>query len=304
MIRLAAGDATVEIAPGVGAALASFTLGGVDLLRPTPPDAIAAGDVRRFACYPLIPYSNRIADARFVFDGSEHRLTRNFGDSPHAIHGVGWQRAWDVVEATAATAQVAFSHDALAERAASWPWPFEATQTFALSAQPAGALLSVRLSIANAGERAFPFGLGWHPFFPKTPDTTLGFAAAGVWENDASQLPLVRTGVPDHWRFVPARALGALALDHVFEHATAAATIAWPARRREVMLDADSVLDRRVVYVPDGRDFLAFEPVSHMTDAFNRAARGEASTGMRVLPPRCAFSCTMRIHARATGPGA
>jgi aldose 1-epimerase len=58
------------------------------------------------------------------------------------------------------------------------------------------------------------------------------------------------------------------------------------------------------VYVPPGRDFLAFEPVSHMTDAFNRAARGESRTGMRVLPPGEAFSCTMRIDARTTGPGA
>mgnify|MGYP005817313353 CR=1 FL=1 len=50
-------------------------------------------------------------------------------------------------------------------------------------------------------------------------------------------------------------------------------------------IDADSSLDRRVVYVPAGRDLLAFEPATHMTDAFNRAARGQADTGTRRLPP-------------------
>jgi hypothetical protein len=38
-----------------------------------------------------------------------------------------------------------------------------------------------------------------------------------------------------------------------------------------------------------------------MTDAFNRAARGEPDTGTRILPPGGAFSCTIRIHARTTG---
>jgi aldose 1-epimerase len=52
------------------------------------------------------------------------------------------------------------------------------------------------------------------------------------------------------------------------------------------------------VYVPAGRDFLAVEPVTHMTDGFNRAARGEAGTGTRTLAAGAAFSCTMRISVR------
>ena len=304
LIRLVAGDATVELAPEVGGAIAAFTLGGIDILRPTPDDARSAADVRGFACYPLVPYSNRIANARLAFDGRGYALARNFGDSPHAIHGVGWQRAWTLVDATASAAQLALSHSALAPDAAAWPWPFHVTQTFALAARPTGATLAVRLAIANPSEDAFPFGLGWHPFFPKTTDTTLGFAAESVWENDAEQLPVSRVDVPVRWRFDPPRPLAALALDHVFEPATGTATIGWPGRRRTAAIDADGALDRRVVYVPPGRDFLAFEPVSHMTDAFNRAARGEARTGMRVLPPGGAFSCTMRIDARTTGPGA
>jgi aldose 1-epimerase len=50
-----------------------------------------------------------------------------------------------------------------------------------------------------------------------------------------------------------------------------------------------------VVFIPPGRDFLAVEPVTHMTDAFNRAAAGQADTGTRLLAPGRTFSCTMRI---------
>jgi aldose 1-epimerase len=50
-----------------------------------------------------------------------------------------------------------------------------------------------------------------------------------------------------------------------------------------------------VVYVPAERNFLAIEPVTHQTDAFNRAAAGAADTGMRILEPNQGFSCTMRL---------
>ncbi len=298
-VRLAAGDAAVEIAPAVGGAIASFTLAGADILRPTPHDARAEGNVRAFACYPLVPYSNRIANARLAFDGREHALAWNFGDSPHAIHGVGWQRAWSVLSSSDADVQLALDHDALGDAASSWPWPFRVLQTFALERSARGATLSVRLAIENAGRHAFPFGLGWHPFFPKPPGTTLAFAATHVWRSDPTQIPVARVAVPDAWRFDSPRPLGDVELDHVFEPSTGTATIRWPARALAVAIDADRALDRRVVFVPPGRDYLAFEPATHMTDAFNRAERGEQGTGTRLLPPGASFSCTMRLQASA-----
>ena len=298
LVRLAAAGATVEIAPAIGGAIASFTLAGIDILRPTPDGEHAGGNVRSFACYPLVPYSNRIANAQLSFDGRVHALARNFGDSPHAIHGVGWQRPWSVVSSSDSGVQLALEHDARGGSAAAWPWPFRVLQTFSLAPSARGATLSIRLAIENAGGRAFPFGLGWHPFFPKPPGTTLAFSATHVWENDSTRIPVARVAVRGAWRFDAARELGDVVLDHVFEPSTGVATIGWPSRGLSVAIDADRSLDRRVVYVPPGGDFLAFEPASHMTDAFNRAARGERGTGTRILPPGATFSCTMRLQAR------
>ncbi|MCC6378087.1 MAG: aldose 1-epimerase, partial [Burkholderiales bacterium] len=125
MTRLAAGDAEIELAPQTGGAIAAFTLLGEPILRSTPDDARTANDVRRHACYPLIPYSNRIALARLSWSGRTHDLARNFGDSPHAIHGIGWQRAWSVASRSTDTALLTLDHDGSDTTA--WPWPFRAT---------------------------------------------------------------------------------------------------------------------------------------------------------------------------------
>ncbi len=61
------------------------------------------------------------------------------------------------------------------------------------------------------------------------------------------------------------------------------------------MIEADSACAYLVVVVAPARGFVAIEPATRETDAFNRGERGEADTGTRWLPSGAAFSCTMRI---------
>ncbi len=293
-LRLAAGDSTVTLLPALGGAIASFTIGAQDVLRPKPREALAAGNVRATACYPLVPYSNRIAAAMLHLpDGTRHALAENFGDHPHAIHGVGWQRAWDVAHAEAARALLCFEHRPVGEGARAWPFAFSATQAFALAADGDRVTLDVSLAIESTE----------HPFFPRDDATRLGFRATGVWETDDTGLPTRHVAVDGRWRFEPSRALAGVTLDNVFTGWDGRATLG---RRRQgltVSIEADTALACLVVYVPTGRDFLAVEPVTHVTDAFNRMARGETGTGTRTLDPGAAYSCRMRVTcARMSAP--
>ena len=184
--------------------------------------------------------------------------------------------------------------------ALAWPWPFEAMQAWSLRASADGtsAHLSLKLTIANPGAAAFPFGLGWHPFFVRSAATRVGLGARGVWETDATRLPTRHVVDPPRWRFDPPRAPGSETIDNVFTGWDGEATLADANRRIAVTLHADRATRFLVVYAPEGRNFLALEPVTHITDAFNRAARGERETGMRTLRPGSAFSCTMEIGVR------
>ena len=300
LLELATNDATVVIAPEIGGSIVSFDVAGRAMLRPTPQSALDARDVRDVGCYPLVPYSNRIRNARLDFDGRRFDLAHNFGGHPHSIHGVGWQRAWTVADASHNAARLVLSHDASGSDALAWPWPFEAVQAFHV-AQPASghpsAVLAVTLALRNTGTEAFPFGLGFHPFFPKSAATRLAFHAERVWKNDATQLPHSLVAIPPDWHFDPARPLDAIALDNVFTGWRGSATLDDDARRTSIRIDADRALAFLVVYAPSDGDFVAVEPVTNETDAFNRSAAGAHATGMRILAPGAAFSCTMRIAA-------
>lgn len=295
-LELRAGDAAVTLLPALGGAVASFTHRGRDVLRPTPPEAIAAGNVRSTACYPLLPYSNRIALAELsTAGGTRHALARNFGDHPHSIHGVGWQREWHLERAGSSHALLSLEHCPGGEDRAAWPFAFRARQSFTLDCVADRATLSMSLAIESLDARAFPFGLGWHPFFPRDAATRLGFRAKGAWTTDATGLPTRHVASEGAWRFDPPQPLAGVTLDNVFTGWDGRATIESAQSGHALAIEADAALAFLVVYVPAGRDFLAVEPVTHMTDAFNRAARGDGGTGTRLLDPGAAYSCTMRL---------
>jgi aldose 1-epimerase len=300
MVELRADAAAVDLMPELGGAITSFTWRDHPVLRPTPASALATRNVRLASCYPLVPYSNRIRNATLSFRGCEHALERNFGLHPHTIHGVGWQRPWSVVSAERSRAQLKLEHDPRVDGAGAWPWPFRATQTFELGSAGTAAVLSTTLTLDNKGTQPFPFGLGWHPFFAADAATKVGFGAQAVWQNDSTQLPVQRIAVPAAWPFRDARPLAGLAIDNVFTGWSGRADVTNASTGVRATLAADRACGCLVVYAPPRADFVALEPVTHETDAFNRSAAGAQDVGFRTLAPGCGFSCTMRIAVSAS----
>ncbi|MBP6765706.1 MAG: aldose 1-epimerase, partial [Rubrivivax sp.] len=143
---LQAGGLRCELRPELGGCLAGLWLDGEPVLRSTP--AAQLDTVRQSACYPLVPFSNRVAHATLQWQGTSHPLVRHRADEPHAIHGVGWQRPWAVLEADAQFAMLAFEH----RPDASWPFAFDCSQTLKLSETA----LELTLSITNQSATPAP----------------------------------------------------------------------------------------------------------------------------------------------------
>ncbi|HVE51512.1 MAG TPA: aldose 1-epimerase [Casimicrobiaceae bacterium] len=294
-VTLAVSDSTVEIAPAIGGAIASFRDRQWDVLRSTGGIAREQGNVRQFACYPLVPYSNRIAHARLQVGDDVYELARNFGDHPHSIHGIGWQRAWQLIARDDDSVLLELIHDPSGEAAHAWPFAFRARQAFLLSRHGDAAMLTATLSIENCDSRPFPCGLGWHPFFPRDATTALCFRAESIWRTDDTRLPIQNRSVDSATNFADCKSIADTRLDNVFAGWGGNAELRWPNASHRVSIEADRSLAFLVLFIPDDRGYLAIEPVTHMTDAFNRAARGEGDTGTFTLAPGDNRCGTMRI---------
>jgi aldose 1-epimerase len=264
-----------ELAPHIGGSILTLTHGSRAVLRPTPDDAVAQLAVRRTACFPLVPYANRIAEGRFQWDGRDYRLAENFPDSRHPLHGVGWRRPWDVVSADESTCRLRLEHRPRAGDEEDWPFAFDAEQAIALS----GTGLRVSLSVTNTHEAAAPLGLGFHPLFARRGGERLIFQASAAWRNGADMLPASRVS-GDLWEHSRGQAVGAQNLDNDFVGWQGTARIE-SAHFPAIRISASPTLSCLRVFTPPDKDFFAVEPVSHSTDAINH---GDAADVLRVLP--------------------
>ncbi len=277
-LELRAGSLRLALRPDLGGSIAGLWLGDLPVLRSHEAADLASSRVS--GCYPLVPYSGRLGYRRFRWLGQDHTTQPNFDDNPHSLHGVAWQRAWEVVSSSASEAELRYVHTADAH----WPFAFEVRQRFVLSP---GAL-EVHLSFHNQAASAQPVGLGWHPYFPKRSRSRLHVELTDRWDSDASGLPTRR---------VPQQGIDGdvthLAFDHCFE--------GWkgPARLRDekVSVKLTSSLPYLVVFTPALKDYYCVEPVSHVSNAIHMAE--PAMHGLRSLAAGATQDAWMKLEIGA-----
>jgi aldose 1-epimerase len=251
----------LTVDPRRGGAIRAFDWRGKDIFRPTA--ASAGDDPFDTACFPMVPYVNRVAHGRFNFGGHAVQLARNWSEDPHPLHGQGWRAPWTVEAASDSSARLRFEGGA-----DDWPWRYRSEQSFQLLADE----LSVELRIENLSDTAMPAMLGLHPYFRQPEQAQLQAQLPRVWLTDRAALPVQEERTPAAWSFEPARPIGAVALDNGFSGWNGVATLRWPDRTVTVRATHCDCLH---VYAPAGQDFFCIEPQSAAPGALSRNA-GEA----------------------------
>ncbi len=267
----------LSLRPDLGGCIESALFAGQPVLRSSQPGSLQ--QVRQCASYPLIPFSNRIAHAQLQWNGTSHPLVKNFEGEAHSIHGIGWQREWQVLEQSDDFCMLSLEHDGKG----AWPFAFDASQTFRLH----GNALELTMSITNQSPHAAPVGLGWHPYFVKTPSSQLQFEANSMWEMASDKLPTVQK--PHSGLDQP---IAALDVDHCFSGWSGKATLK-DAKRRCII---ESNVQHLVVFTTPEKDFIAIEPVSHANNAMNAGNEKESqSRGVRILQSGQSWQISMSI---------
>lgn len=276
---LKAGGSEVTLLPRLGGSIGSFTVDGRAVMRPTPADAASPLDT---ACFPLVPYANRIADGRFTFAGRDYALPVNVDGFEHPLHGLGWLKQWTVAEQSEDSAVLTCAHAADSD----WPWTWAAAQRFDL----ADGALRVVLEVTNRSGEAMPCGLGQHPYFVREDGAKLTFTASGVWLSDERMIPV---------ETAPADAFGDFAEGSapLPDTLTDNCWFGWNGHATWGDVEVSSPEAGFVhVYAPPGEDFLCIEPTSQMPDALSQP--DFAAAGGTVLRPGETMALAMEIRVR------
>jgi len=246
-------------------------------MRQVEPPLITSSGASSFV---LIPYSNRLRDGRFTFEGMEYQLR---GPEVHAIHGDVRNRPLRVLQYTPARIVMEFvSHDF---DDVNFPFPFASKITYALD----GPRLSSHIEVTNTGHKNMPAGCGFHPYFNRwlpgsTGEVEIQLTVDGIYpgETPLPTGPAVPLQPAQDFRIQRPLPVG---LDHCFAGWNREAMIDWPGSGIRARLNAREGMEHVILYSPRDRRYFALEPVTNANDGFNLFAQGYRNCGVVVLRP-------------------
>ena len=310
--------AVAEIAPGLGNNCYAFRAAdagpgseGANWLNliDAPPDLVTLQEHPDIYGIPILfPFPNRIRSGAWQFEGRTYQFDKP-PDSPTSIHGLLLNRPYQVeshmADENGAKLVCTLDSRDFADIGRQYPFPFKISIAYALK----DAVLSMGVSIQNAGNRNMPMGFGIHPYFRVGLSPGANAAAALIkvpavayWELDADSLPTgERRATAGALDLRDGKAFSGLSLDHVYADVQMEADGASRCviENREtghgMVMESDAVFRELVIYTPPGRDVICFEPYTCPTDAINLEARG-VPAGVIVLAPGEMFSATVRIR--------
>ena len=280
MVELIGDGFVTRIDPANGGRIVSLVIGGVERILPRA-RARAHEPALYWGCYAMVPWAGRLANGRIPTQDGEVRLEPNL--PPSAIHGLGFDKSWEIVERSATAVTMTCEL-----RGLGWPFGGRAVQTLRAGEK------SLELELEVGGyTTAGPAGLGWHPWFtrPPTGDLELRVDASAVLVLDADGVPTgqVRRVTPsEDLRAGPP--LGDRRLDHVYVRSKGPAIVRWP--DLELRIEYDKSLQTVVVHTPP--EGVCVEPQTMWPNAPLLAAAGLRDTGLRTLAPGDTLSASER----------
>lgn len=264
------------LVPTLGGAVAAWQAetpdGDIDLWRPWDGHTT---DRYRLASFAMLPWSNRISGGGFEHAGRFHPIAPNREGEPYPIHGDGWLQRWSIARPSIDTLVMTLE----SHRFDGNPYDYAARQTFTLRERG----LDQRVEVTHLGDEPLPYGLGLHPWFPRTAGTRLMAPVQGVWLSGADPLPTTHTSAfPPTWDLnAGIDAGGGPLIDNAYTGFGGTARIEWPDQGVALTMTVPAVVAAGpslpqaccLLYRPPVGEAFCFEPVTQPIDPFHLDGR-------------------------------
>jgi aldose 1-epimerase len=239
----------------------------------------------------LAPWANRLDQDAFWANGKKYHLNpdlKNFRyDSfRQPIHGlVVYASQWQVT-----SLQSGEEHAAVTSRLEFWRYPewmaqFPFAHAYEMTYRLKDGVLEVDTTVENLSAVQMPVSVAFHPYFtlPGVPrDQWL--VRIPVRDHVVLNEKLTPTGQQEPFTAAQPISLRGRQLDDVFSGIDHSAEFSVEGGGKKVALRFGPKFHVAVVYAPPGRDFICFEPMSGITNAFNLAHEGKYAGLQHIAP--------------------
>lgn len=286
-LALTSGGLRLALAPESGGAVAGFWLHEKDacfaLMRPLPE---AANDALHAACFPMLPFANCLRDNSFRFGGQTYSVAPNMPPARLNFHGSGWRMPWRVAAQSADTALLRLD-------AEDGVWRYRAEQRFTLTATA----LSITLCVTNDAASPMPFSMGLHPWFPRHGASQVRFRAGGLWRLTPEGEAMGQACQPPELDFSGPRPVPRRGLNECYEGWEGEARIDWPAIGLSLVLSADPIFSRLMLYSPQtDPETFCLEPQTCPPCGFDGLETDPGALGAHILAPGDCLSGTITLR--------
>lgn len=306
VLRDSKAEAVVRIVPGLGNNVWQMTVRGRPVFW-SPFQTVAEFRARpaHFGNPFLWPWANRIDGMSYWVRGRRYVLNEDLGNvrpGPNRtpIHGLLvssdlWQVARHGAESGSAWVTSRLEFWRRPELMAQFPFAHTVEMTYRL----AGGRLEVETVVENLSDEPVPVSLGFHPYFQITDtprdDWTVTLAAR---RRHTLNEKLIPTGETTPLPYPRTLNLKGVVLDDVMDElerdADQWARFRVEGRKQRITVEFGEAYGVAVVYAPAGRNFICFEPMTAVTNAFNATHAGWYR-GMPWIEPRGRWRGVFRV---------
>ncbi len=241
----------------------------------------------------LAPWANRIDGFSYFVNGKERKLNASAGTlrpdgNGNPIHGmVLYTDQWQVVEFAATDAGAVLRSKLDLGRNPAWMEQFPFAHMIEMTYRLVNGELEVITEIENQGNEPMPVAIGYHPYYRLDGGRDQWTATIAAREHvdltpnlipNGKRSPVANTQLP----------LRGNQLDDVYSslvrNAKGEAEFAVSNGTQRLVFAFGPKYQVGVVYAPPGRDFICFEPMAAITDAFNQHHRGQYAELQSISP--------------------
>ena len=141
-----------------GGSLQELTIGGEAVIQDLSPLDYKDS----FASSILFPFANRIKDGVYSFNNKKFQLEKNQAEEQNALHGFVHNKIFKVIvkETLGNTAKITLAYNEV-HKTTGFPYTYFIQVTYIFQDKT----LSLKVTVKNTDSKAFPFTIGWHPYF-------------------------------------------------------------------------------------------------------------------------------------------